>query len=185
MFSRQLPEAERLAGGRDWARAKELIQPYLEIPEIQDEARRIFTRLDADETSYRERTACIDKQAHELMEAKRLEEAAALLVNAHAEFPEIERFGALLAQVQSNIEIEKEARLLDETERSVRDLARQNQLAEALARLDRALAGRPGVYANSGRSSSLRFRNRKALRPSPAKWTDWPGSSAARMRSGP
>jgi len=144
MFSRQLPEAERLAGGRDWARAKELIQPYLEIPEIQDEARRIFTRLDADETSYRERTACIDKQAHELMEAKRLEEAAALLVNAHAEFPEIERFGALLAQVQSNIEIEKEARLLDETERSVRDLARQNQLAEALARLDRALAGRPG-----------------------------------------
>ena len=123
---------------------KSLIQPHLEIPEIQDEARRIFARLDAEETSYRERTACIDKQTHELMEAKRLEEAAALLVNAHAEFPEIEMFGALLAQVQSNIEIENEARLLDETERSIRDLARQNQFAEALARLDRALVGRPG-----------------------------------------
>ncbi len=143
-FSRQRPEIERLAQARKWARAKELVQPYLDIPQIQDEARRISARMDAEEADYAERTGVIDKQARELIGAERFEEAATLLEHASEEYPEAESFGTLLGQARSRREIASAARRLDETEHAVRDLARQNQLAEALALLDRALAERPG-----------------------------------------
>jgi serine/threonine-protein kinase len=141
-FARQRLEIERLAQGRQWARAKELLQPYLDTPQTQDDACQIFARLDAEEMAYGERTGSIDRQARELIEAKRFEEAAPLLSNASAEFPEIEGFGALLRQARLQIEREKDARLLDETECAVRDLVRRNQPAEALALMDRALADR-------------------------------------------
>jgi serine/threonine-protein kinase len=135
-FAGHRVEVERLAHGRDWARAKDLIRPYLEMTEIQDEAHQTLARLDAEETAYRKRTGDIEKQARESIDAGRFEEAGSLLAGAQAEFPEINQFGALLRQARSALEIENEARLLEETERDVRDLASQNRFADALARLD-------------------------------------------------